>query len=145
MCIRDSYTDIQVQTFDPVLVDANNQAVVTIANGAEAEVYGFETELNYVPNDNLSLGGNLGYTKADFQEFVFEDPASGLVIDRSEDAIGGPEWQASAFARYEDNIADGIRAGAQLNYIYRGSEDIADGNDIPTFVAAGVELSLIHI
>ena len=133
------YTDIQVQTFDPVLVDANNQAVVTIANGAEAEVYGFETELNYVPNDNLSLGGNLGYTKADFQEFVFEDPASGLVIDRSEDAIGGPEWQASAFARYEDNIADGIRAGAQLNYIYRGSEDIADGNDIPTFVAAGVE------
>ena len=133
------YTDIQVQTFDPVLVDANNQAVVTIANGAEAEVYGFETELNYIPNDNLSLGGTLGYTKADFQEFVFEDPASGLVIDRSEDAIGGPEWQASAFARYEDNIADGIRAGAQLNYIYRGSEDIADGNDIPTFVAAGVE------
>ena len=133
------YTDIQVQTFDPVLVDANNQAVITIANGAEAEVYGFETELNYIPNDNLSLGGTLGYTKADFQEFIFEDPASGLVIDRSEDAIGGPEWQASAFARYEDNIADGIRAGAQLNYIYRGSEDIADGNDIPTFVAAGVE------
>ena len=133
------YTDIQVQTFDPVLVDANNQAVVTIANGAEAEVYGFETELNYIPNDNLSLGGTLGYTKADFQEFVFEDPASGLTIDRSDDAIGGPEWQASAFGRYEDDIADGIRAGVQLNYFFRGSEDIADGNDIPTFIAAGVE------
>ena len=133
------YTDIQVQTFDPVLVDANNQAVVTIANGAEAEVYGFETELNYIPNDNLSLGGTLGYTKADFQEFIFEDPASGLTIDRSDDAIGGPEWQASAFGRYEDDIADGIRAGVQLNYFFRGSEDIADGNDIPTFIAAGVE------
>ena len=133
------YTDIQVQTFDPVLVDANNQAVITIANGAEAEVYGFETELNYIPNDNLSLGGTLGYTKADFQEFVFEDPASGLTIDRSDDAIGGPEWQASAFGRYEDDIADGIRAGVQLNYFFRGSEDIADGNDIPTFIAAGVE------
>ena len=132
------YTDIQVQTFDPVLVDANNQAVITIANGAEAEVYGFETELNYIPNDNLSLGGTLGYTKADFQEFVFEDPASGLTIDRSEDAIGGPEWQASAFARYEDDISDGIRAGAQLNYTFRGTERLADGNDIPTFVAAGV-------
>ena len=133
------YTDIQVQTFDPVLVDANNQAVITIANGAEAEVYGFETELNYIPNDNLSLGGTLGYTKADFQEFIFEDPASGLTIDRSDDAIGGPEWQASAFGRYEDDIADGIRAGVQLNYFFRGSEDIADGNDIPTFIAAGVE------
>ena len=133
------YTDIQVQTFDPVLVDANMQAVVTIANGAEAEVYGFETELNYIPNDNLSLGGTLGYTKADFQEFIFEDPASGLTIDRSDDAIGGPEWQASAFGRYEDDIADGIRAGVQLNYFFRGSEDIADGNDIPTFIAAGVE------
>ena len=132
------YTDIQVQTFDPVLVDANNQAVVTIANGAEAEIYGFETELTYVPNDNLSLGGTVGYTKADFQEFIFEDPASGLTIDRSEDAIGGPEWQASAFARYEDDISDGIRAGAQLNYTFRGTERLADGNDIPTFVAAGV-------
>jgi len=131
------YTDIQVQTFDPVLVDANMQAVVTIANGAEAEVYGFETELNYVPNDNLSLGGTLGYTKADFQEFLFEDPVSGLVVDRSEDAIGGPEWQASAFARYENDIADGVRAGAQINYTYRGSEQLADGANFAAF--AGLE------
>ena len=133
------YTDIQVQTFDPVLLDPNGQAVQTLANGAEAEVYGFETELTYVPNDKLSLGGTVGYTKADFQEFVFTDPANpGTVIDRSEDAIGGPEWQASAFVRYEDYISDGIRAGAQLNITHRGSEQLIDGLDLPTFVNAGL-------
>ena len=132
------YTDIQVQTFDPVLLDPNGQAVISLANGAEAEIYGFETELTYVPNDKLSFGGTLGYTKADFIEFEFVDPASGTVIDRTDDTIGGPEWQASAFVRYEDYLSDGIKAGAQLNVTHRGSEDLIDGADAPAFVNAGL-------
>ena len=134
------YTDIQVQAFDPVLTDPNGQAVQTLTNGAEAEVYGFETELTYVPNEKLSLGGAVGYTKADFQEFIFQDPANPeTVIDRSDDAIGGPEWQASAFVRYEDYIADGLRAGVQLNVTHRGSEQLINGLDEPTFIAGGLE------
>ena len=134
------YTDVQVQTFDPVLLDPNGQAVITLTNGAEAEVYGFETELTYVPNEKLSLGGTLGYTKADFLEFVFEDVTTDPVsfIDLSENTIGGPEWQASAFVRYEDYIADGLRAGAQLNITHRGSEDLIDGVDAPAFEGAGL-------
>ncbi len=134
------YTDIQVQTIDPVLLDPNGQAVFNITNGAEAEIYGFETELTYVPNDNLSFGGSLGYTKANFQEFVFQDPADAMgVIDRSDDAIGGPEWQASAFVRYEDYVSDGIKAGAQLNITHRGTERLANGLDEGPFIAAGLE------
>jgi len=133
------YTDIQVQTFDPVLVDANNQAVVTIANGAEARIFGFESELTWVPNDNLSLGGTVGYTNADFQEFIFTDPVDpSIIIDRSDDAIGGPEWQASAFARYEDDISEGIRAGLQFNYSFRGSEQLANGTDFAAFEDIGL-------
>ena len=132
------YTDIQVQTFDPVLLDPNGQAVISLANGAEAEIYGFETELTYAPNDKLSFGGTLGYTKADFIEFEFVDPASGTVIDRTDDTLGGPEWQASAFVRYEDYVSDGIKAGAQLNVTHRGSEDLIDGADAPAFVNAGL-------
>ena len=134
------YTDVQVQTFDPVLLDPNMQAVQTLTNGAEAEVYGFETELTYAPNEKLSLGGTVGYTKADFLEFVFEDVTTDPVsfIDLSENTIGGPEWQASAFVRYEDYIADGLRAGAQLNITHRGSEDLIDGVDAPAFEGAGL-------
>ena len=127
------YTDIQVQAFDPVLVDANNQAIITIANGAEAELYGFESELTYIPNDNLSLGATVGYTKGEFQEFLDVDLGSGIVTDRSDEEIGGPEWQFSAFGRYEDDLSDNIRAGAQLNYTFRGEEELLGGVAVQSF------------
>ncbi len=128
------YTDIQVQGFDPVLTDANGQAIITIANSAEAELYGFESELTYVPNDNLSLGATIGYTKGEFQEFLDEDLGSGVVTDRSDEEIGGPEWQLSAFGRYEDDLTENIRAGAQLNYTYRGEEELLGGVAVQSFV-----------
>ena len=96
--------------------------------------------MTYAPNEKLSLGGTVGYTKADFLEFVFEDVTTDPVsfIDLSENTIGGPEWQASAFVRYEDYVSDGIKAGAQLNVTHRGSEDLIDGADAPAFVNAGL-------
>ena len=127
------YTDIQVQAFDPVLTDASGQAIITIANGAEAELYGFESELTYIPNDNLSLGATVGYTKGEFQEFLDTDLGTGIVTDRSDEEIGGPEWQFSAFGRYEDDISDNIRAGAQLNYTFRGEEELLGGVAVQSF------------
>lgn len=127
------YTDIQVQGFDPVLTDAAGNAVITVTNSAEAELYGFESELTYVPNDNLSLGGTIGYTKGDFIEFLDENVGTGVVTDRSDEEIGGPEWQLSAFARYEDDLSDNIRAGVQLNYSYRGSEELLGGEQVALF------------
>ena len=131
------YTDIQVQGFDPVLVDATGQAIITIANSAEAELYGFESELTYVPNDNLSLGGTIGYTKGDFLEFLDEDIGSGVVTDRSNEEIGGPEWQFSAYGRYEDDITENIRAGVQLNYTFRGEEELLGGVAVDSFTDPG--------
>lgn len=127
------YTDIQVQTFDPILTDSSGQAIITLANGAEATLYGFESELTYIPNDNLSLGGTIGYTFGEFDDFLDEDISSGIVTDRSDEALGGPEWQASAFARYEDDITEDIRAGLQLNYSYRGSEELLGGAAAQSF------------
>ena len=127
------YEDIQVQTFDPTLVDADGQAIVQLTNGAEAELYGFESELTYVPNDNLSFGGTIGYTKGDFLEFIDENLLAGTVTDRSDEELGGVEWQASAFARYEDDISDNIRAGAQLNYTFRGDEALLEGAQVANF------------
>ena len=127
------YTDIQVQTFDPVLVDASGQAVVTLANGAEATIFGFESEVTYAPNDNFSMGATVGYTNAEFDEFLDEDPITGVVTDRTEEALGGPEWQVSAFGRYEHDLTENIRAGAQLNYSFRGEEELLGGDQLALF------------
>ena len=126
------YTDIQVQTFDPLLTDNDGQAVISLSNGAEAEIYGFESELTYAPNDNLTLGGTVGYTKAEFLEFPALN-ALGEAIDRSDEDLGGPEWQASAFARYEHDVSNDIRAGFQLNYTFRGDEEILAGANLEAF------------
>ena len=127
------YTDIQVQTFDPVLTSPDGQALVTLANGAEATIWGFESELNYAPNDNFSFGATVGYTNAEFDEFIDVDLASGIVTDRTDEALGGPEWQFSAFGRYEANLTNNIRGGFQLNYTYRGEEELLGGTAVAQF------------
>ena len=127
------YTDIQVQTFDPVLTDASGQAIITLANGAEATIFGFESELTWAPNDNFSFGGTVGYTFAEFDEFLDTDLATGIVTDRTEEALGGPEWQLSAFGRYEHDLSESIRAGLQLNYSFRGEEELLGGVNVAPF------------
>ena len=127
------YTDIQVQAFDPVLTDASGNAIITIANGAEATLYGFESELTYSPTRDITLGGSVGYTFGEFDEFLDTDLASGIVTDRSEEALGGPEWQVSAFGRYERDLTSNIRAGAQLNYSFRGEEELLGGDQVALF------------
>ena len=60
-----------------------------------------------------------------------EETSPGVFDDRSDEQIGGPEWQFSAFARYEYDLLDYIRGGAQLNFRFRGDEDLANPDDIP--------------
>ena len=127
------YTDIQVQAFDPVLTDASGQAIITIANGAEATIYGLESELTWAPTENFTAGGSVGYTFAEFDEFLDTDLASGVVTDRSDEELGGPELQISAFARYEQNLASYIRGGVQINYTFRGEEELLGGVQVAAF------------
>lgn len=121
------YEDIQVQVFDAAAIDVNNVPILVLRNAATATLWGFESELTYLPTDNLSLGATIGYTNAEYDEFMDDGE------DRSDEEIGGPEWQFSAFGRYEYDVSDNIRGGAQLNYSYRGEEELLAGNDVQFF------------
>jgi len=114
------YTDIQRTSFDP----DSPVPVTVLRNAAEATIWGLEAELQAEPIDGLSFGGTLGYTNADFDEFLDAD-GSGNVIDRSDEPIGGPEWQFSINARYEADLSDTAALGAQINYFRVGEEILA--------------------
>lgn len=111
------YTDIQRTSFDP----DSPVPVTVLRNAAEATIWGFESELQVTPFDGLTFGGTVGYTNAEFDEFLDADGA-GNVIDRSDDPIGGPEWQFSLNARYDAELSDNATLGAQINYFHVGKE-----------------------
>ncbi len=146
------YTDIQRTSFDP-----DSPVPVTILrNAAEATIWGFESELQVTPSDGLSFGGTVGYTNAEFDEFLDADGA-GNVIDRSEEPLGGPEWQFSLNARYDAYLSDTATLGFQLNYFHVGEEvltgptlaaTLAPGEDrVPSYdlVNAQIDLDLADV
>ncbi len=55
------YEDFQSQTFDGTSI--------AVRNAGTLESYGLEMDVQYVPTVNLTLGGALGYNKAEYDEF----------------------------------------------------------------------------
>ena len=114
------YTDIQRTSFDP-----NSPAIpiTVLRNAAEATIWGFEGEVLVSPVPNFSFGGTVGYTNAEFDEFLDLDGA-GNVIDRSGEPLGGPEWQFSLNASYQADISDNATLGFNMNYFFTGEESL---------------------
>ena len=125
------YTDIQRTSFDP----DSPVPVTVLRNAAEATIWGFESELQVTPSDGLTFGGTVGYTNAEFDEFLDQDGA-GNVIDRSEEPLGGPEWQFSLNARYDAYLSDTATLGFQVNYFHVG-EEILTGPTVAAILAPG--------
>ncbi|MEP2735975.1 MAG: TonB-dependent receptor [Erythrobacter sp.] len=128
------YTDIQRTSFDP----DSPVPVTVLRNAAEATIWGLESELQITPSDGFTFGGTVGYTNAEFDEFLDADGA-GNVIDRSDEPIGGPEWQFSLNARYEASLSDNARLGAQLNYFHIGEEILA-GPDVAALIGEALTI-----
>ena len=126
------YSDIQVQVFDQSVVDENLVPISVLTNAGEATIFGLESEVTYAPNENFTLGGTIGLTFAEFDEFL-DEVELGVFEDRSDEAIGGPEVQLSAFGRYEKDLTQDIRAGLQINYQFRGDEELLSGADLDVF------------
>ncbi len=101
------YTDIQRTTFDP-----NNFPSTILRNAAVATLQGFELEVTATPVTGLTLSGTVGHTDGQYDEFL--DAGT----DRSDEPIGGPQWQYSLAGRYEFAVSGSARLGLQANYFW---------------------------
>lgn len=120
------YTDIQISSLSltETVAGAASVPIVVLNNAAEAELYGFESELKWFVTDDFSTDLTIGYTKGKYSEFTEPrladpaDPTSVFEFDRSDEPVGGPELQFSATARYGFDVGQNTRAQAQLTLSY---------------------------
>ena len=78
-------------------------------NAADLSSYGLEVEMTAVLTDNLTLRGNLGYLKSEYDEFLADTNFDGEInLDLSnEDVNRAPEWQWSMDAIYNHSFMNG--------------------------------------
>jgi len=129
------YTDIQRTAFDPDSIGSTGVPTTVLRNAAEATIWGFEGELQVNPADGLSFGATVGYTNAKFDEFIDFD-AAGNLLDRTNEPLGGPEWQYSLNGRYEFSVSDSSTLGIQANYFWI-SEDVLAAPSVIAVLAPG--------
>lgn len=91
------YSNIQVSRIDPEAAGTG----VRRENAAEADIWGVEVEAVYQPTNRLRLSGGLGYTDAEYSQFLSFDPGTGTINDFSgNQLLNTPEWNANLFALY---------------------------------------------
>jgi len=140
------YSDIQIQSFalDENVAGTVGVPVAVLNNAAEAELYGFEAELQWYPIDDFSLNAGVGFTNGSFQDFTEPrvDAATGEIFqfDRSAEPVGGPNWQFNVTPRYSHDISDNIRANAQFTVSFLDEQEIA-GPEVAALI--GDELTVI--
>ena len=69
------------------------------ANATETNIYGFELEVFYALTDTLSLNGFIGYTHAEYDEYI--DPMTGVDY-QGNSAVNIPEYNAGLFLEYRN-------------------------------------------
>ena len=119
------YTDIQIQSFSLDTTVTAGVPLAVLNNAAEAELFGFESEIEWVPTNNFTLKAAVGYTDGEFSEFTEPrlidpaNPAAGTFeFDRSDEDIAGPELQFNLTARYSFDVAANTRGAFQLSYTF---------------------------
>lgn len=143
------YSDIQIQSFavDEQVAGTVGVPVAVLNNAGEAELYGFEAELQWYPTDNFSLSAGVGLTEGSFQEFteprlaIAGDPTSLFEFDRSEEPVGGPEWQFNVTPRYGYDVTDNIRANAQFTVSFLDEQVLGGPEEI---AAVGEEFNVVE-
>jgi len=142
------YSDIQIQSFalDTQVAGTVGVPVAVLNNAAEAELYGFEAELQWFPIEDFSVNAGVGFTSGEFQDFteprlaIPGDPTSVFTFDRSEEPVGGPEWQFNITPRYSLDIKDNIKANAQFTVTFLDEQELG-GPEVIALV--GEELNVV--
>ena len=93
------WSDVQTEIFVPAVTV---EAVAVLTSGGDAEIYGAELEVNYLPTENLAMG--LTVTAQDTE---FTDPAPDANIAEDSQLPNAPDLTTSLFAQYTYPLAIG--------------------------------------
>ncbi len=115
------WTDLQA-AFQESGVDDQGEFFIFggIDNADSAESYGAELSITSAPVAGLVMNLNLGYLKAEFEEFTALIDGEDRVLD-GQTIPNSPEWTVSADAEYSFPISNGLDAFVRGEYIYRDS------------------------
>lgn len=83
-------------------------------NSGKSEVKGFETEIFYTPNDNLTLKAGLGLAKSEFTQFIIEVEGQDDLNYSGQRFHDSPEWTANIAAKYD--FDNGVYINANAKY-----------------------------
>ncbi len=98
---------------------ALTQNDVIIVNAGQSTLKGFEVEAYAQPTDQLKLRGSVGYSKAEFEDFVLpEGNFSGNALPNA------PEWTIAGSARY--SFLNGIYVQADANFRSHAFTEVAN-------------------
>lgn len=107
------WSDIQFLTTDPT------GAFTLIGNAGDAEVLGFELELQALLSEHWEISAGIGYSEA---EFTGKQPIQGLLSNQTRDGDrlpGVPEWSTTLFVQYIAPINDGLDLIINGDWAYR--------------------------
>lgn len=92
---------------------SDNDLDTETVNAGKSKVYGAEFELNYQPNDNLTLYGGVGYSKTEFTEFVITTPTESYDLSGRE-FKDAPRWTVNMGGSYRAD--NGLFVNLNVNY-----------------------------
>ena len=115
------YTDLQI------ISQAETVAPIVL-NAGEAEVKGFELDLQAVPVNNILLEAGVGYVDAEYTEL---DPGTGLTLEN--ELVKTPEWTGVAALSYTWDWAGVGSIIPRVDFSYRDSYYSNAINSRPTW------------
>ena len=83
-----------------------------VDNAGKSEIYGFELEVRAVPSRHLTVSAALGYTHAEFKEYLAYDLATGTRVDVADSRVlqNTPRWNGNVAATWFIDAAGGTLA-----------------------------------
>mgnify|MGYP001809751828 CR=1 FL=1 len=110
-----------VSSFDPDLGFNVDRNVGTV------DLWGFDAQAGWTPNEKFSLYGSLTYTHSELQDNLILSATTELPI-KGKQLVETPEWMAGLRAQY--NITEALSIGGQAKYV--GKRFTTDVNDEET-------------
>lgn len=118
------YTNLQLLA---IATDDFGGIVALVENAGEAEIKGFELELNAAPIDALRIDAGLGFLDAKYTQL----DASVTSITLDSELVKTPEWSFNIGADYTVPIGNGFSGTLRVDYSYRSrTQHVADNNPL---------------